>query len=129
MLNYIFINMEKTVNERVRLFRKSLDMSQGEFAKKLGMTQANLSLIEKGNRSVSLELLKKISTIYHVTVESLLQDVEKTTNSNNESTLQKENSFLKQEVERLWQLLLKGSGENFLRAPDLAASRSSRGMY
>ncbi len=45
-------------------FREGL--SQNEFAKKMNMSQANLSAIENGRRSIGKILAKRISEIFYV---------------------------------------------------------------
>lgn len=44
------------MNNRLKLLRKNLGLTQAEFAKKLGISQNFLSSIERGERKISSEL-------------------------------------------------------------------------
>ena len=52
----------------IKKIREIKKMTQMELAKKCGMTQANLSLIEKGRRKLRAETLAKISTALEVPI-------------------------------------------------------------
>lgn len=58
-----------TINERVRKIRKSLDMNQTDFGKKIAVKQGYLTNIENGLRDVSEKIIKLICSEYHVREE------------------------------------------------------------
>ena len=41
------------MNERIKLLRKELNLSQELFADRLGLTKNYISLVENGNRTIS----------------------------------------------------------------------------
>lgn len=61
---------------RVKELRKDLHMSQVEFAKKLGVTNAHISKIEKGGTVPSDTLIKLISKEYDVNEDWLKKGIE-----------------------------------------------------
>lgn len=54
------------VKERIKLLRKTLNMTQQRFAEPLHMTQNTISSIEKGVRAVNQRLLDSIARNYGV---------------------------------------------------------------
>jgi len=54
--------------------RKSAGLSQEELAQKLGFSRPTLVLIEKGERDITLTELKKISEIFDIPVETILDE-------------------------------------------------------
>jgi transcriptional regulator with XRE-family HTH domain len=65
---------ENTVKagEVIRILRMASGFSLSELAKKAAVSVPLLSLIEKGERTPSMELLKKISTVLQIPVSSLI---------------------------------------------------------
>lgn len=62
MDNETTINAErKRIGERIAYLRKELDMTQTDLAERTGITQANISRIEKGYYSIRLDLLTRIA--------------------------------------------------------------------
>ncbi len=57
---------------RLRALRLQCRLSQGEVARRLGISPAYLSLIEKGKRAVQLPILFKALELYGVSVEAFL---------------------------------------------------------
>ncbi len=55
-----------SVNERIRLIRCELNLSQRQFAEKLEIRQSILSQIEKGSTTVSARLIKNICSACNV---------------------------------------------------------------
>jgi len=53
------------MNERIRLIRKTLKLSQGEFAKRLGMHGTSLSLIELGENALTEKNIKLICMTFN----------------------------------------------------------------
>ena len=58
-------------NERLREFRQSLNLSQAEVAKMLGMKQGSYSSIEIGRNNASSRVKKLLSTIYKLNINWL----------------------------------------------------------
>lgn len=54
------------MNERLKLLRKTLNMSMIEFVKPLGVTHTALSLWENNKRSISDSMLNLICSVYNV---------------------------------------------------------------
>lgn len=57
---------EQEFGTRIKEIRKSLKMSQEEFAIRLGVIQRTLSFLEHGDRELSLRMAKKISREFNV---------------------------------------------------------------
>lgn len=66
----------KKVGRRIRELR-GFDMRQAEFAKRVGISQAYLSNIERGQVEVGAEILLRISLEFNKSIEWLLTGVEK----------------------------------------------------
>lgn len=63
--------MEK-LNERIKMYRNQLHLSQEYVAKYLGVNRATFTQIELGNRKVSAEDLAKLGTLFGVSSDALL---------------------------------------------------------
>lgn len=59
------------MNERIKILRKELKMSQDAFAKKLGLTKNYISLVESGNRNLSRQSIKVLCSIFNISEEWL----------------------------------------------------------
>lgn len=59
------------MNERIRLLRRSLDLTQQEFAERIGMKQNSIALIESGKRNISDQALLSICREYRANEEWL----------------------------------------------------------
>jgi transcriptional regulator with XRE-family HTH domain len=60
------------VGHRIKVRRVDLGLQQNELAKKLGITQAHLCYLEKGQRQISLELLEKAAKALNCRMADLL---------------------------------------------------------
>lgn len=60
------------MNERLRILRKELKLSQAEFGAKLGVSHAAISMIEKGNNELTDRMALSISNVFDVNIEWLL---------------------------------------------------------
>lgn len=68
--------MEKNaMNERIKLLRKTLNAYQGDFAKRIGLSQTSLSLIESGRNVLNDRHIKLICSTFNVN-ERWLRDGE-----------------------------------------------------
>jgi len=64
--------MIENLGERVKALRMSQHLSQTELSKRIGVTNALISAIEKGERSPSLETLIKLARQFKVSTDYLL---------------------------------------------------------
>lgn len=60
------------IGERMREYRRSIKMTQADFASRLGVTGAAVSAYENGNRLPSYEVLVKVANILGTTTDALL---------------------------------------------------------
>lgn len=69
--------MDEQFSSRIKELRTSLNKTQKEFAAEIGTTQAALSAYEKGDRLPSFEIIKNISSAFHISIDWLfgLSDV------------------------------------------------------
>lgn len=54
------------MNEKIKEIRAALRMNQTDFAKRLGLTQTALSMIESGKSTLTNKNIKFICTTFHV---------------------------------------------------------------
>jgi len=64
--------MSKEIRERIKLVRKTLEISQRDFAKQVYISHALLGEIELGNRNVNKRTIQLISTEFNVNKDWLL---------------------------------------------------------
>jgi transcriptional regulator with XRE-family HTH domain len=57
--------------DRIRLVRRTLNLSQAEFAKRIGLRQTSLSMIELGNTALTKKNIKLVCTIFAIDEEWL----------------------------------------------------------
>lgn len=60
-----------TVNERLALVRKTLKLTQREFAEKISVATGYIASMEIGDRKVNLRIMKLVSAIFDVNLEWL----------------------------------------------------------
>ena len=63
------------IGQRVRKYRKACNMSQEQFAEKVGISVTHLSHIETGNTKLSLQVFVNIATALSVQTDELLYDL------------------------------------------------------
>jgi transcriptional regulator with XRE-family HTH domain len=66
-----------TMNERIKRLRRENKLSQVKFAEMMGITQSVVSLIESGHTNVSVDILKKISKQFDVSIDWLIYGKDK----------------------------------------------------
>ncbi|MDR0306505.1 MAG: helix-turn-helix domain-containing protein [Chitinispirillales bacterium] len=54
------------INERIKLLRKSLKLTQVEFGSRIGITQGHLTGIEQGKKAITKSTVKVISSVFGV---------------------------------------------------------------
>lgn len=69
------MNIQAQFGKRVRQLRKQKKFSQEELAQKAGLHRTYISDIERGNRNVSLENIKKIADALDVQLNYLLKEI------------------------------------------------------
>lgn len=62
-----------TFGRNVRLARKELGISQEELAAKAGLHRTYIGMVERAERSISLQNAKKIADALNLTIDSLLR--------------------------------------------------------
>lgn len=63
---------QKEIGKRIREGRHRMDMTQGQLAKRIGITAAQLSYWEKGERSIGIESLILLSNALHMSLDELV---------------------------------------------------------
>lgn len=71
----LIMNIQAQFGERVRQLRKQKKFSQEELAQETGLHRTYISDIERGNRNVSLENIKKIADALDVQLNYLLKGI------------------------------------------------------
>src|SRR5437879_2870875 len=61
-----------SLNENLRALRKKLQLTQDEFAQKLGIKRSLIGAYEEGRAEPRAELLQKMAVLFGVTMESLI---------------------------------------------------------
>ncbi len=61
----------------IRGIRKMRHLTQQEFSEKIGVTRASISRYESGDRTPPLPVLKKIAGVLGVTIDELVESVDK----------------------------------------------------
>lgn len=64
------------ISDRIKSLRTQLHLSQDYVAKYLGVNRSTYTQMENGNRKILAEEIDKLSTLYGVSVDSLLHDNE-----------------------------------------------------
>ena len=66
----------KAINERIKNYREQLHLSQAYVANYLDINRATYTQMENGNRKITAEDISKLSVLFGVTADSLLNDKE-----------------------------------------------------
>lgn len=122
--------METTVNERIKLLRTSLNLTQNQFANSIESTLTTVSRLENGGSKPQLGTIRAIIRVYNVNSDWLNygtgemfetpKEVSQSANPWKDALI----TELKSEVEFLKQLLMNVTGKasaNFNDAFDLAS--------
>lgn len=64
------------LGKRIALLRSKVGLSQGDLAEKLGVTSQAVSKWECGNAVPDMDLLLKLSHLYNVTINEMLEDTD-----------------------------------------------------
>lgn len=60
------------LNERLKLLRESWNMSQAEFAKKIGLSKSSINMYERGEREPSIETMEAMADFFNVDMDFLV---------------------------------------------------------
>lgn len=66
-----------TFGRNVQIARQSLNISQEELAFRAGLHRTYIGMVERAERSISLQNAKKIADALNLTLDSLLENGEK----------------------------------------------------
>jgi transcriptional regulator with XRE-family HTH domain len=72
MTNFATNHKQMTIGEKIKQVRKEKGLQQKAVALEIGLDQSNYNKIENGRREPSVEVLQKLSVIFGVTVDDLL---------------------------------------------------------
>lgn len=64
-------NIKKIFTARVRALRTEKGWSQGDFAFECGLHRAYIGAVERGERNISLENIKKIANTFRIDITEL----------------------------------------------------------
>lgn len=64
------------INERVKSLRKQMHLSQNYVAKYLGVSRSTFTQMENGNRKILAEEISKLSVLFGVSVNTILDENE-----------------------------------------------------
>lgn len=68
--------MAQRIGERIRLFRKSLGLTQAELAERSEVDDMTISRLETGARAPSLDQLERLAAVFDVPISHLLNETE-----------------------------------------------------
>ena len=61
-----------SVRERLRITRKTLNLTQEAFGRRVGMRRQDVNAIESGVRNPGLVILYRIAVVYHLSLDWIL---------------------------------------------------------
>lgn len=67
-------NIMSNINENIMFLRKQSNLTQNNIAEYLNVEQDVISEIERNEKSISSDMLDKISTLFGVSIEELTQE-------------------------------------------------------
>lgn len=111
--------MQVTENQRLKIFRKSLNLNQKDFGESLGLTQGGYSDIERGKNGVSNRIKIFLHQIHSLNIhwletgegEMLSATIDEL--GKNFISLRKDGNFNQEEKEKLLLEIEKQKSENF----------------
>jgi len=63
--------INKTVGENIRVLRENAEFTQSNLARFMNVDQSLISKVEKGERTLSADMLEKLAALFGVTVEQI----------------------------------------------------------
>ncbi len=88
-------------HEKIKFLRKSKKMTQDEVAALLNMTRSNYNKIENGIIEFREEILKKLSQLFNISVEYLIDEETHKIREKNSKTLEENLCFLQTMINRI----------------------------
>ena len=64
------------INERIKKLRTQMNLSQDYVAKYLGVSRSTFTQMENGNRKILADEISKLSTLFGVSVNAILDESE-----------------------------------------------------
>ena len=77
--------MNNTIGEKIKQYRKSINMSRNELANKIGCSVHAIAKYEQNQRMPSLDMIRKIATALSIAINKLIveeNDLDTLTNNN-----------------------------------------------
>lgn len=117
------------MNERLKLLRKTLKLSQDAFAERIGMKGSSISLLESGGRNITEQVIKSICREFNVDYIWLTTGDGEMFIDNDDNFIERIDRIMAGEDEarkNLFKALLEASDEDiaaFQRIIDLFASK------
>jgi transcriptional regulator with XRE-family HTH domain len=96
------------MKNRIKEIKKKMAILLKDFSKKTNYDYSNLSKIERGIYTPSLNILKKISTIYNIDIQYLIELDEKCEDELNEKEFILDINLNSQELLKKYNLILDG---------------------
>ena len=62
------------LGEKIKLYRESKNMTQGEIAEILGVKAATISKYEAGTLEPNIESLKRLAELFDISIDELLKE-------------------------------------------------------
>ncbi len=72
------VKLYEEIGRRIRAIRDAQELTQEEFAKKLGVKRTSITNLEKGTQRATLYLLYSLAQRFDVSLEKLLPPIEDT---------------------------------------------------
>ena len=96
-----------TVGEKIQKYRKNLDLSQEELGQKLLVSRQTISLWEKDQTVPTIDNLMRLSDIFGISVDEILNSENKEQNAEIQPNESYRFTFLKQELNEIYRLQRK----------------------
>ena len=96
-----------TVGEKIQKYRKDLDLSQEELGQKLLVSRQTISLWEKDQTVPTIDNLMRLSEIFEISVDEILNSENKEQNAEIQPNESYRFTFLKQELNEIYRLQRK----------------------
>ncbi|MBM7567922.1 helix-turn-helix domain-containing protein [Paenibacillus sacheonensis] len=86
--------ISKVLGSNVRLYRKSLNLTQDELSSLTSIEQSHIARIEKGEVNISLDTLERLSKVLKIDPVDLLYNGDQQANSDKKKIIEKINVLL-----------------------------------
>ena len=72
----------KQIGQNIKKYRERLDLTQDQVSGFLDINRVQLAFFESGTREISLDYLNKLSNLFNVELEDLIEEDENLANAN-----------------------------------------------